>query len=74
MYLVQWRVNGTLVDERRGATLAEAWDALEDARRLVRAAGAPIVAEEPRQYLIARDRAGWVSVTIAAAPPARVGR
>ena len=38
MYAVQCRVNGSIVDEERYATLQAAWDAIEGRRRLLVAA------------------------------------
>ena len=63
MYAVQCRVNGSIVDEERYATLPDAWDAMEGRHRLLVAAGASIIAHESRQLLVAREPGGWVSVT-----------
>ncbi len=64
MYAVQCRVNGSIIDDERCATLPEAWDALEDRRRLLVAAGASVIVDEPRQCLVARAPEGWISVTL----------
>ena len=63
MYAVQCRVNGSIVDEERYATLQAAWDAIEGRRRLLVAAGASIIVHESRQVLVARETGGWISVT-----------
>jgi len=63
MYAVQCRVNGSIVDEERCATLADAWDAIEGHHRVLVAAGASIIVHESRQLLVAREPGGWVSVT-----------
>ena len=64
MYVVQCRVNGSIVEEERCATLPDAWDAIEGRRRRLVAAGASIVADEPRQFLVACNRNGWISVLL----------
>ncbi len=63
MYAVQCRVNGSIVDEERCATLADAWDVIEGRHRLLVVAGASIIVHESRQLLVAREIDGWVSVT-----------
>ena len=64
MYVVQSRVNGPLVDEERCATFFEAQEAVDRRGRLLPDAGAAIVAEGARQYVVARTADGWVTVAI----------
>ncbi len=69
MYVVQSRVNGSVIDEEPCATLGEAWDAIDRRRRVLVNAGAAIVAEEARQYVVARAPEGWVTVTFVVDKP-----
>ncbi len=69
MYVVQARVNGSIVDEEYCATLGEAWDAIDRRRRVLVNAGAVIVAEEARQFVVARALDGWITVTFAVGEP-----
>ncbi len=54
MYAVQCRVNGSIVDEERCATLADAWDVIEGRHRLLVVAGASIFVEVYLNILVAR--------------------
>ena len=66
MYVVQCRVNGAVVDEEHCVSLVEAWETIEHRRRVLIKAGAAIVVEDSRQYVVARTHEGWVTVTIVA--------
>ena len=65
MYTVECRVNGALVDEERCATLVAAREAIDRRRRVLANAGAALVAEDLRRYVVARTADGWVTVMIA---------
>ena len=69
MLAVQCRVNGWLVDEEPCTTMIEAWEAIGRRRRVLTNAGAAIVAEDAREYIVARTAEGWVAVTFIAGEP-----
>ena len=69
MYRVQSRINGSLVDEERCATLGEAHEAIDRRRRVLVTAGAAIVVEDPWQHVVARTADGWITVRIADGEP-----
>ena len=69
MYRVQSRVNGYLIDEERCATFVEAQDALDRRRRALVSAGATIVAEDARQYVLAHTSHGGVVLMVTVGGP-----
>jgi len=69
VYVVQSRVNGSVVDEEPCVTLGEAHDAIGRRRRVLVNAGAAIVAEDVRQFVVARAPEGWATVTFVIGEP-----